>query len=96
MKPEVKLDKWVVTFFVNTARLGGIVSGHSRLPDGDEIFTSPVEKWTENKDAAGRISIQVETRNTIYNLGEFGTELRERLEREGMTVGNTLVNPSAN
>ena len=91
MKPEVKLDKWVVIFFGSSPRLAGIVYGHPRLPDDDEIFTSLIENWTDTDTGT-----RVETKNTIYNLGEFGTELRDRLEREGMTVGNTLVNPSAN
>ncbi len=90
MKPEVRMDGWVVIFF-GDPRLAGTVYGHPKLPDGDEIFTSPIEEWIKDGD-----KIRVETHNTIYNLGEFSTELRDRLERDGMKVGNTPVDPNAN
>jgi hypothetical protein len=76
-KPSVKLERWAV---VNLNSRGyqalrpgnllvGRAFGHQRIEKGKFIFTSPIVRV----DTQQRI---VETKNTVYSLGEASHEYR--------------------
>ena len=71
-KPLVTIENWAVVQSVVSAKyeelqpgkhLMGNVFGHASLPEAVFIFTSPILN-------VNAISGQVETRNTMYRLGE--------------------------
>jgi hypothetical protein len=77
-KPSVKLEDWAVVPQVNSGRyqalrpgnlLVGRAFGHQRIEKGKFIFTSPIVRV----DTQQRI---VETRNTLYSLGEASHEYK--------------------
>lgn len=67
-KQTAKLEKWTIEkrSFSNEEYeiLRGYVSGHPKLPDGMYVTTSPIEKRVGERT--------IETKNTLYNLGEPG------------------------
>jgi len=77
-KPSVKLEDWAVVPQVNSGRyqalrpgnlLVGRAFGHQKIEKGKFIFTSPIVRV----DTQQRI---VETRNTLYSLGEASHEYK--------------------
>ena len=86
-KPTARLDKWATITLYDELRYCGIVSGHRKLSEGEEIFTSKVEKISDDGKT-------VETRNTIYTLGEFSQELQDRLA--GYGISTNTPDPNAN
>ena len=77
-KPTVKLEDWAVVPVPNSGSyqalrpgslLVGRVFGHQRIEMGKFIFTSPIV----HVDAQQGI---VETRNTLYSLGEASHEYK--------------------
>jgi len=63
-KQTAHLDKWSsIQLGDGHVRYLGVVTGHPTLPEGEEIFTSPVIQVLEE----GK---RVETKNTVYTLGE--------------------------
>jgi hypothetical protein len=77
-KPSVKLEDWAVVPEVNAGSyqalrpgnlLVGRAFGHQKIEKGKFIFTSPIV----SVDAQQRI---VETRNTLYSLGEASHEYK--------------------
>ena len=77
-KPAVKLEDWAVVPEVNSDSyqalrpgnlLVGRAFGHQKIEKGKFIFTSPIVRV----DAQQRI---VETRNTLYSLGEASHEYK--------------------
>jgi hypothetical protein len=77
MKPKqsAHLDKWsTIQLGDGHVRYLGIVTGHPTLPEGEEIFTSPVVDVREEDG----IKI-VETRNTVYTLGEPSSESFDKI-----------------
>ena len=82
IKPRARLEQWTYheTNDPQWGRnhvLSGFVYGHHKLPDGVPITTSII---------TGAHGGDVETQNTVYELGEWSTEglskdkLLERLE----------------
>lgn len=80
-KQTARLDGWVTLKLGNTQRFAGIVSGHPKLPDGEEIFTSEVNRIFQEDDVT-----KLETRNTVYTLGQYSEELFKKLKDVGMPV----------
>ena len=77
-KPSVKLEDWAVVPELNSGTyqalrpgnlLVGRAFGHQRIEKGKFIFTSPIVRV----DRQQRI---VETRNTLYLLGEASQEYK--------------------
>lgn len=77
-KPSVKLEDWAVVPGLNLGSyqalrpgnlLVGRAFGHQRIEKGKFIFTSPILRV----DTQRRI---VETRNTLYSLGEASHEYK--------------------
>jgi hypothetical protein len=80
-KQTARLDGWVTLKLGDTQRFAGIVSGHPTLPDGQEIFTSEVNRIFQEDNVT-----KVETRNTIYTLGQYSETLFKKLHDVGMPV----------
>ena len=77
-KPSVRIEDWAVVPSPNTASyqdlrpgnlLVGKVFGHPRINEGAFIFSSPILSLDVNHKA-------VETRNTVYRLGEASRDYR--------------------
>jgi hypothetical protein len=77
-KPSVKLEDWAVVPGLNAGSyqalrpgnlLVGRAFGHQRIEKGKFIFTSPIVRV----DTQQRI---VETKNTLYSLGEASHEYK--------------------
>ena len=77
-KPSVKLEDWAVVPGLNSASyqalrpgnlLAGRAFGHQRIEKGKFIFTSPIVRVNTEQ----RI---VETKNTVYSLGEASHEYK--------------------
>jgi hypothetical protein len=71
-KPMVMIENWAVVRsgayaayeqLVPGNILTGKVFGHEKMPDGKAIFTSPIISVDSNQGI-------IETRNTLYQLGE--------------------------
>jgi len=77
-----RLDGWAL-INLGPQRYAGIVSGHPKLPDGQQIFTSEVEKILPGENGE---AMRIETRNTIYILGEFDQELSDQLIAVGLSA----------
>ncbi len=84
-KPSVKLEDWAVVPQLNsgsyqTLRPGNLLVGrafgHQRIEKGKFIFTSPIVRV----DTQQRI---VETRNTLYSLGEASDEYKSWSRSQG-------------
>ena len=80
MKPTARLDKWSVIQLEGSTRYLGIVSGHPKLKDGEEIFTSAlIRKFQDGEEVIPADATpgqwRIETKNTIYILGEPDSEL---------------------
>jgi hypothetical protein len=82
-KPSVKLEDWAVVPGVNSGSyqalrpgnlLVGRAFGHQRIEKGKFIFSSPIVRV----DTQQRI---VETKNTLYSLGEASHEYKSWSER---------------
>jgi hypothetical protein len=73
-KPTVFIDDWAVVrsgAYVAYEELQvGNVFGHERLPDAKSIFTSPIIRVDVSQGT-------VETRNTVYQLGEASEEYKK-------------------
>ena len=80
MKQTAKLDKWATVVIVGELRYAGTVSDHPKIEDGTLIYTSKVERVYE-KDGVP----MVETRNTVYTLGEFSSDLAANMKALGMS-----------
>ena len=87
-KPSVKLEDWAVVPGVNSVSyqalrpgnlLVGRAFGHQRIEKGKFIFTSPILRV----DTQQRI---VETRNTLYSLGEASHEYKAWSREQGPDV----------
>jgi hypothetical protein len=85
-QPLVVLDNWAVVDSVVSRsyqellpgkHLTGTVFGHPNLPDTNFIFTSPIVDFDSDKGV-------VQTRNTVYQLGEASDEYKtwDRKRRE--------------
>lgn len=61
VKKTARLDGWVTLKLADSQRFAGVVSGHPKLPDGQEIFTSEVSRIFQEDGLT-----KIETRNTIY------------------------------
>jgi hypothetical protein len=84
-KPSVKLEDWAVVPELNSGSyqalrpgnlLVGRAFGHQRIEKGKFIFTSPIVRV----DTQQRI---VETRNTLYSLGEASHEYKTWSRSQG-------------
>jgi len=81
LKPTARLDKWcVIRLGDGKKRFLGVVSGHKKLKDGEEIFTSEVIKeYQDGEEVIAPDAVPgtwwVETRNTVYTLGEPSSEI---------------------
>lgn len=65
MKPEVRIESWSIS----GAHLRGEVYGHPNIIDGVYVTTSTILQ----RPLGPRKGNRVETRNTIYILGEKGS-----------------------
>lgn len=63
MKPEVRIEEWFVAF----GQLHGKAFGHPRFSDGTRVITSAI---VTPKPWHFKSGDKVETRNTVYLLGE--------------------------
>lgn len=80
IKPIAQLRDWASFQLEGKTRFAGIVSGHPKIKDGEEMFTSAMVAMT-NVDGVKK----VETQNTIYILvGEPSTELHNKLQGLGL------------
>lgn len=77
-KQQAKLENWAVVDSVVSQsfhalqpgrHLTGYVSGHANLPNTKYIYTSPIVSIDSHQG-------MVETRNTVYMLGEPSQEYR--------------------
>lgn len=81
VKKTARLDGWVTLNLGGEKRFAGIVSGHRKLSDGEEIFTSEVSRIFQEDGVT-----KIETRNTIYTLGQYDEKLYTKLRDAGMDV----------
>jgi hypothetical protein len=82
VKQTAKLDKWATVIIVEDLRYAGTVSGHPKIEDGTLIYTSNVLRVYEEDGVK-----MVETRNTVYTLGEFSPDLAANMRTLGMNGG---------
>jgi hypothetical protein len=84
-KPSVRIEDWAVVPSPNTASyqdlrpgnlLVGKVFGHPRINEGAFIFSSPILSLDVNHKA-------VETRNTVYRLGEASRDYKAWAQETG-------------
>lgn len=85
MKPRARLDKWASFLLGDSPRFAGVVSGHPKLPTGEKIFTSEVLDVKMD----GERPVQIETRNTVYELGDYSEETAKDL-RVVEEIGDSL------
>jgi len=85
-KPLVTIENWaVVQGGINISfedlqpgrSLVGNVFGHGKLPDRKQIYTSPIMRVHTDSGL-------VETRNTVYQLGEVSNEYKSWQEAQNL------------
>lgn len=81
VKKTARLDGWATLNLGGEKRFAGAVSGHHKLLDGEEIFTSEVSRIFQEDGVT-----KIETRNTIYTLGQYNEKLYTKLRDAGMDV----------
>lgn len=79
-KPQARLEKWCAVLFAGQKRYMGEIVGHPTRQDGLPCCTTDIVKIHEDG--------KIETKNTIYTLGEFDEKLQEKMNILGLGADN--------